>query len=400
MDDLGAAMSGGDMLMLGGGNPAHIPEVQQLLRAQMDKIMNEPDAFERMIGNYDGTRGNTDFINALVELMNDSFGWGIGPENVVLTNGSQSAFFYLFNMFAGIYADGSHKKILLPLTPEYIGYTDTGLCSDFFQSYRPVIQPLEGRMFKYHVDFQSLKVGADIGAICVSRPTNPTGNVITDEEMRQLDTLARKNDLPLIIDNAYGTPFPNIIFTAAEPLWNPNTVVCMSLSKLGLPNLRTGIVIAHADVISTLAEMNGVMHLAPGGMGSRLALDLVRSGAIIEISREIVRPYYRNKAKQTLEWLHEELDEALPWRIHKPEGALFLWLWFKGLPCTSEELYERLKKRGCLVVSGHHFFPGQTAEEWPHMNECIRITYAQDEVVVHAGIRIIADEVRKAYQNT
>ena len=397
MDDLGAAMSGGDMLMLGGGNPAHIPEVQQLLRAQMDKIMNEPDAFERMVGNYDGTRGNTAFIEALVALMNDSFGWGIGPENVVLTNGSQSAFFYLFNMFAGSYADGSHKKILLPLTPEYIGYFDTGLCSDFFQSYRPVIQPLEGRMFKYHVDFQSLKVGADIGAICVSRPTNPTGNVITDEEMRQLDTLARKNDLPLIIDNAYGTPFPNIIFTAAEPLWNSNTVVCMSLSKLGLPNLRTGIVIAHADVASVLAEMNGVMHLAPGGIGSRLALDLVRSGAIIEISREIVRPYYRNKAKQTIEWLHEELDEALPWRVHKPEGALFLWLWFKGLPCTSEELYERLKVRGCLVVSGHHFFPGQAAEEWPHMNECIRITYAQNEVVVHDGIRIIADEVRKAY---
>ncbi|MDF7801127.1 hypothetical protein P4C99_16745 [Pontiellaceae bacterium B1224] len=28
MDDLGAAMAGGDMLMLGGGNPAHIPEGQ------------------------------------------------------------------------------------------------------------------------------------------------------------------------------------------------------------------------------------------------------------------------------------------------------------------------------------------------------------------------------------
>lgn len=397
MDDLGAAMAGGDMLMLGGGNPAHIPQVQQQFREHMESILGEPSAFERMVGNYDGTRGNAAFIEALVELMNTSFGWGIGPENVVLTNGSQSAFFYLFNLFAGAYPDGSRKKILLPLTPEYIGYADIGLCEDFFQSYRPVIQTLDDHMFKYHVDFQSLEVGEDIGAICVSRPTNPTGNVLTDDEMRHLDELARENGVPLIIDNAYGTPFPNIIFSEAEPLWNPNTIVCMSLSKLGLPNLRTGIVIAHEEVTAALAEINGVMHLAPGGIGSRLALELVRSGEIMEMSREIIRPYYQNKMAKALEWLHEELGDDVPWKVHKPEGALFLWLWFEGLRCTSAELYERLKARGCLVVSGHHFFPGQQDADWPHHNECLRVTYAQDSMTVREGIRVIADEVKRIY---
>lgn len=38
--------------------------------------------------------------------------------------------------------------------------------------------------FKYHVDFEHLTIGDDIGAICVSRPTNPTGNVITDDEVK------------------------------------------------------------------------------------------------------------------------------------------------------------------------------------------------------------------------
>ncbi len=398
MDDLGAAMAGGDMLMLGGGNPAHIPEVQQRFREHLLSILQTPAAFERMVGNYDGTRGNAAFIEALVELMNTSFGWGITPRNVVLTNGSQSAFFYLFNLFAGSYPDGSHRKILLPLTPEYIGYTDTGLSPNFFHSCRPSIQLLDEHLFKYHIDFSALQVGDDIGAICVSRPTNPTGNVLTDTEMRHLDALARAHEVPLIIDNAYGTPFPDIIFTGAEPLWNPNTVVCMSLSKLGLPNLRTGIVIAHEDIAAALAEINGVMHLAPGGFGARLALEMVRSGEIMEISRTVVRPFYQAKARQTLAWLHEELGESVPWRVHKPEGALFLWLWFEGLPCTSAELYERLKARGCLVVSGHHFFAGQEDAQWPHRNECIRLTYAQDERVVREGIRVIADEVRKCWQ--
>ena len=39
MDDLGAAMEKGDMLMLGGGNPAHILEVQARFRQRMMDIL-------------------------------------------------------------------------------------------------------------------------------------------------------------------------------------------------------------------------------------------------------------------------------------------------------------------------------------------------------------------------
>ena len=390
MDDLGKAMAEGEMLMLGGGNPAHIPEVQQRFREQLEKILAEPQAFERMVGNYDGTYGNAAFIDALVGLMNDSFGWNIGPQNVVLTNGSQSAFFYLFNMFAGEFPDGSRKKILLPLIPEYIGYTNVGLGEGIFQPQRPTIENLPDNQFKYLVDFENLEVGDDVGAICVSRPTNPTGNVLTDEEMQRLDAIARKQGIPLIIDNAYGTPFPNIIFTEAEPLWNPITVVCMSLSKLGLPNLRTGIVIASEEITSRLAEINGVMHLAPGGLGSRLMLDMVQSGEIMQMSREVIQPYYLRKRNLAMGWLREELGGDIPWRVHKPEGALFLWLWLEGLPCTSEELYERLKAAGCLVVSGHRFFPGMAEGTWGHQDECLRVTYAMDEAMVHEGLKVIA----------
>jgi valine--pyruvate aminotransferase len=46
--------------------------------------------------------------------------------------------------------------------------------------------------------------------ICVSRPTNPTGNVITDEELIKLDALANQHGIPLVIDNAYGVPFPGL----------------------------------------------------------------------------------------------------------------------------------------------------------------------------------------------
>jgi len=86
----------------------------------------------------------------------------------------------------------------------------------------------------------------------------------------------------------------------------------------------------------------------------------------------------------------------LPVRIHNSEGAIFLWLWFPDLPISSETLYQRLKRRGVLVVAGQHFFPG-LEQPWRHRHECIRVTYAADENQVERGIRIIAEEVRRAY---
>ncbi len=169
----------------------------------------------------------------------------------------------------------------------------------------------------------------------------------------------------------------------------------MSLSKLGLPALRTGIVIANEEVITMISRMNAVMSLAPGSMGAAIAMDLVRTGEIINLSRNVIKPYYQQKACATLEQVYKELD-GTDFHVHKPEGAFFLWLWFPNLPITNSELYERLKARDVLIVPGHYFFPG-LKEHWRHKNECIRVNYSQDTETVNAGIKIIANEVKRAY---
>jgi valine--pyruvate aminotransferase len=398
MDDLGDAMVADPApLMLGGGNPAHIPEVQNLFRQRMEDILSQPGAFESTIGNYDTPQGAKNFIGALAELFRAEFGWNIGPENIALSNGSQNAFFSLFNLFAGKFEEGQSKQILLPLAPEYIGYSEVGLEPDFFQANRPEIELLDDSFFKYRVDFECLKMDESIGAICFSRPTNPTGNVVTDEEVSRLREVANSHGIPLIIDNAYGTPFPNIIYSEAQPVWDENIVLCLSLSKFGLPSLRTGIVIARKEVIRIVSRMTSVFSLAPGSLGPALALDLVKSGEITKVSKEVVKPFYEEKAKRAVAQLRHEIGDHIPMRIHKPEGALFLWLWFEGLPISSQDLYQRLKKKGVLVVSGHYFFPGMEKENWKHKEECIRVTYAQDEEVVASGIRLIAEEIIKVF---
>jgi valine--pyruvate aminotransferase len=397
MEDLGIALSQGrDMLMLGGGNPAHIPQMQKYFRGSMEKLLQNGHEFERTIGNYDPPGGNKEFIEAVSTLLKKELHWNIKPENIALTNGSQTAFFILFNIFAGDFENGLVKKILFPLAPEYIGYCDVGLVDDVFLSNKPKIEHIDERIFKYHIDFDSINVTEQIGAICVSRPTNPTGNVLTDSEVQKLTDIARAIDVPLIIDNAYGAPFPQIIFTRTRPVWNEHTIFCMSLSKLGLPAVRTGIIIAAEEIISLVSKVNAVISLAPGSMGAAIATDLVRSGQIIDLSHNIIMPFYQKKAEDALQVVFTELD-GVNFHVHKPEGAFFLWLWFPDLPITCRELYLRLKDRGVLIVPGHYFFPG-LPEHWPHKNECIRVNYSQDPQTVTAGIKIIAEEVKKAYK--
>jgi len=396
MDDLGEALRvNPDMIFMGGGNPARIPEMEQAFEDALRATLDNPAETHQLLGVYQPPQGDAELLDAIAALLHNEYQWPISRANIALANGSQSAFFVLFNLFAGDYPDGSKKRIQLPLTPEYLGYSDLGIAADFFTSTRPSIEMLPDGFFKYHVDFAHLAITAETGALCVSRPTNPTGNVISDEELVKLDELARLHKVPFIVDGAYGTPFPNILFTDAEPHWNDNTILVLSLSKLGLPGARTGIVIANPGVINAFAKANTILSLATGNFGPALARHLLADGKILQLSREVVAPFYRARMEHAVMTFKKYLGD-LPCFIHKPEGAIFLWLWFKDLPISSEELYQRLKARGVLVVSGHHFFPGLDSE-WQHSHECIRVTYCQDASVVEQGAQIIADEVRKIF---
>lgn len=400
MQDLGEALeSPGKTRMLGGGNPAHVPEVNALWRSRMTEILANRDEFEHMVADYDSPRGKEAFLSVVASLLRREYGWDIGPENVAITNGSQSAFFYLFNMFAGTHADGSLRHVLCPVVPEYIGYADQGAQAGMFRGAVPQIEELGPHSFKYRVDFGNVAVDEKTAAICVSRPTNPTGNVLTDDEVTHLAGIAEQHGIPLLVDNAYGMPFPGIIFTDAAPVWKPNIVLSMSLSKLGLPSVRTGIVVADADIVARLSGVNAVVSLANGSLGQVLTRPLFEDGSILKLSRNVIRPFYRTRAANAEAAVAESFGNDVDYAVHVCEGSIFLWIWFRSLSIATRELYARLKKRGVVVVPGEYFFFGLD-EDWPHSRQCIRVNYCHDETAFREGIRIIGEEARRAQRGS
>ena len=391
MDDLGKANHSKDpnIVMLGGGNPALIPEAHDIFVGELQKLIVSSDV-DQMLGLYDAPQGNEAFIRALVKRLNDHFGWSLDGGNIAITNGSQSSFFYLFNLFAGDMPDGSERKILLPLVPEYIGYADQGITENMFVSIKPEIQMLDSKQFKYQINFNKLISALEmdnIGAICVSRPTNPTGNVITDEELDKLDSIAQEYSVPLIVDNAYGQPFPGVIYIDAKLKWNSNMILCMSLSKLGLPGIRTGIVIADNKTIEAVSRMSGIMVLAPGSVGPTLLTRMIEDQELLHLCDDVIKPFYQEKAEIAVK-LFEEIFADCDVYLHKLEGAFFMWLWFPQLPMTSEELYQQLKKDNVYIIPGHNFFMGLDSK-WAHQHQCVRINYAKDEITLRKGLEAL-----------
>lgn len=407
MDDLGKPFPKGvRIVQMGGGNPARIPEVEKMYRERMTEIMNNGEEFENLIGRYDAPQGRTSFLEDTAKYLSEKYGWKISAENIAVANGSQSAFFYLFNMFAGSYTgkDGkiTKKKIVFPLVPEYVGYADQCIEQDIFVGIPASYEFFDDNTFKYHIDFELLEkyisTHDDTAGLCVTRPTNPTGNVLTDTEISKLSEMAEKYNIPLFIDNAYGLPWPNIIFTEdAKPYWDENVILSMSLSKIGLPSLRTGIIIGKKELISSISKINAIAALASGSMGQAMAGELIKSGRLVDTAQKCVRPFYEKKSKNTQAFIHKYFA-GTNYKIHKSEGSIFLWLYLPDLKCTTIEFYKILKEKGIFVMPGEYFFFGNApdstlppVEEHPHYSKCLRLNYASNEDDVEYGIKMIAE---------
>ncbi len=391
MDDLGAIARGGrDLINLGGGNPSLIPAMQAMFERAWASV---PAAdWVSLASVYDAPQGHPAFLERMSEVLRTQFGWPVKAGNLLVTSGSQASFFALFNLFGGTDTKGCLRQILLPQAPEYIGYAQSGIAPAMLTSFPGLIEHVADHRFKYRPDFDRIAVTERHAAVCVSRPCNPTGNVITDEELARLRHLAQDAGVPLIVDCAYGQPFPGIVFAPASLAWDEDLIVCLSLSKLGLPGLRTGLVVAKSETIDLLTSINAMLTLAPNPVGARLMLALMAEQDVLALAREVVGPHYAAASRRALAACDELLGHT-DYLAHVSEGAIFLWLWFPRLPVPVQQLYERLKARGVLVIPGHHFGPG-LSEPWPHLGQCLRLSYAQPEERLRAGLRVLAEELR------
>ncbi len=388
---------GQHFINLSAGNPVILPEVEQLWRDCTHALLSSQE-YGEVVCRYGASQGYEPLIEAVKNDFNQRYGLQLTERNILITPGSQSLYFFAANTFGGLASNGAMKDIVLPLSPDYTGYGGIALAPDAVKAYRPSLDINQtGHRFKYRPDFDQLKVTEHTGLVLFSRPCNPTGNVLTGEEVQQIANLAAVHNVPVFVDSAYAPPFPALNFTDMEPVFGGNIVHCMSLSKAGLPGERLGIAIGDADIIRALECFQTNLCIHSSRYGQAIAARAIASGALAQASETVIRSYYQQKFRVLEAALDAAMPQDLPWYLHLGEGAIFAWLWFDQLPCTDQELYQQLKQREVIVVPGNAFFPG-IREDWPHTRQCIRISLTASDEEITTAMGRLAELVREVYR--
>ncbi len=389
MDDLGEALNERpDALFLGGGNPACVPASQPIFAKHLQALTQIRP--HDLLGVYQSTAGNADVLDVLAEYLRQACGWAVSASNLSLVGGSQAAFFMLLNAFSG-----TEKKVVLPVAPDYLGYGAQVLSEQAFVPVQPQIDLRGDTRFRYLLDIERIPFDENTGVMCVSSPANPSGRVMSHKELAQLADVASVHGVPFIADYAYGSPFPGVVYGDQKPFWREDMIAVLSLSKLGLPGARCAVVVAKPQVTKLIANINTVMALAGGNIGPALLKRLILSGDLNTLTTQILPSFYKAQRDCLVAALDKHLA-GMPYRIHEPEGAFFVWLWLPKLKGTSHALYQSLKKQGVVIMPGEAFFFGLQSS-WPHATQCIRLTYCQSASVLERAVAILAKTLKEEF---
>ena len=388
--------SGRSFINLSPGNPVILPEVVELWKRHAKDLIDSPE-FGEVVGRYGMTQGYQPFIEAIVKDFNSRYNLALTEKNVLITSGSQSLYFFAANMLGGLRSNGKLAKILLPLCPDYTGYGGISVYPEALVSFKPILDINEGsHSFKYRPDFNNFKIPNDTGAVIFSRPCNPTGNVLTDSEVEKIVDLAAQVNVPVFVDSAYAPPYPALNFTEMSPILRPNVIHCLSLSKAGLPGERIGVALGDPELLERLESFESNASIHSSRFGQAIAARAINSGELGDISEKIIRPFYHSKFSVFEDALRSATPPTIPFYLHRGEGALFAWIWFRDLPIDDWSLYQKLKSNNVMVVPGSTFFPGLN-EDWKHKSECIRVSLTASEQELIEGAKRIARTISEIY---
>ena len=121
-------------------------------------------------------------------------GAGVDPENIILTAGTSESFFYLFSLLAK-----PGDNILAP-NPAYPLFDSiAGLAGIELRHYRLD----EDRRWGIDLDDLRQKTDERTRAIVLISPNNPTGAVVTAEEIQEITNWADARNIPLICDEVF-----------------------------------------------------------------------------------------------------------------------------------------------------------------------------------------------------
>lgn len=324
---------------------------------------------------YPITMGAPNFRQALAKKCGHFMGLNLDPEtNMVITIGSTEA------MVDTIFALTNPGDKIIMFSPYFENYRAQAIMADCEPIFVPLVPPT------FHFDPNVLEDAFKQGAkaILICNPSNPSGKVFTEEELKLIGDMAIRYDTYVIMDEVYEhivyAPHKHVYMSTLPGMWE-RTVSCSSLSKTySITGWRLGYAIAPQHLMDRIKQFHDFNTVgAPSVLMEAAIAGLEMPDSYYE---EFGAHYAHMKALFT-----KGLDD-IGIQYTDPQGAYFVLAnigqYLKPGQTDVEFCEEMVRKVGVACVPGTSFFK-------ENVNDIIRVHFAKKDDTLMEALNRLAD---------
>ena len=321
---------------------------------------------------YSNGRGEPALVQALAERYSTRRGRPFGPENVMCFPGTQTT---LYAIFRALVEAGDEVLVGDPLYATYEGViAATGA--------RAVMVPLRPEAgFRLQAADLVARITPQSRVIFLNTPHNPTGAVLTRDELVAIGEVARAHDLWIVSDEVY----EELVFEGAQfvsPLALPEladrTIAAASISKShAAPGFRSGWCVGPRAFCDHLLPLSETMLF-----GNQPFIADMTAMAVSRPSP--VAPGMARRFARRADMIRDALHGTAGLAVHRPDAGMFALVDVRATGLDGQGFADRLlDDTGVAVMPGESF--GASLAGW------LRLALTQpDDITAEACRRIAA----------
>ncbi len=303
---------------------------------------------------YGSAQGDPHLREDVLQIMELEHITNAQPDDVVITNGSQSA----LDLITRIMCDPG--DVIIAEDPNYVGALG-------------VFKSFQAEVVNAHMDADGLIPEAFEEAIISTKQAgkkvkflytvpnfhNPAGVTLSIERRPKILEIARRHHVLVVEDNPYGLlSFEGKTYPALRSMDAQNVVYLSSFSKIIAPGMRVAWMLAPAGIRQKLVLANESAILCPSNMSQMTVTTYLDN---FDWKNQIND--YRSMYKERMETMDAALRKYLPyceWNV--PKGGFYIWLKIpEGL--DARDMLPRAITARVAYVSGTAFYDnGQGAD--------------------------------------
>lgn len=288
----------------------------------------------------------------------------LGIQDVVVTCGSQEA------MTAALLClVESGDDVLLP-DPSFPAYD---ACVRIAQA-NPVYYSLPARnQFAFDVEEFKRSITPKTKAVVVISPSNPTGKIFTESDLKQIAEVLENTGIYLISDEIYSDLYFGERPHSASEFYD-RTIIVSGLSKsLSMTGWRLGwAASARPEVMKAIHVLHGFLTVCTSTITQKASL--LGWTAEAEKAKQAARDIYKRRG----EFLVKLFSDELGWAATSPEGAFYTMLDIRALG-DDIEIAEKFLQNRVITVPGVAF--------GPEAKGFLRISFCNTEERMAEGVR-------------